>query len=280
MITRELPQREAYLRKKRRERILRYGIIVFIMILLIGVISYVAHRPSLRISKVELNGGVLVTQDDVSKASLSFVQGSYFYLFPKNTVFWFPKSKLATYLKNSFQRIDTIDLGLKDFRTLNVTIKERSPYATWCDTLPEPEGSLTFEESEKCYFLDLNSTIFAEAPLFSGDAYFKYYGLVSTTSPIGKEFISSSTEFIEISLFVDSLKKLNLEPIYLVAKEKNEFTVVLNGGTKLFFDTKEPLSITEQNLSALLSTKQISGKINLVDYIDLRFGNKLFYKLK
>ena len=131
--------------------------------------SYVAHRPQIRISKIELSGGVLVTQTDIEKSSFQYLKGSYLFLFPKNNTLWYLRDGLSNYLKENFKRIDTINIHRKDLKTLSIDIKERKPVAMWCEGLPR--------EEEECYFLDQNSTIFAKAPNFSGDAYFKFYGL-------------------------------------------------------------------------------------------------------
>lgn len=128
--------------------------------------------------------------------------------------------------------------------------------------------------------------MFAKAPIFSGDAYFKYYGLVASTtesSPIGQEFMASTTEFADISNFVFKAKELKIKPLYIEAKDNGEsFLLFVAGGGEIYFDTKEPLSVVGQNLEALLRTPVFASSTwNLpIEYIDLRYGNKLFYKLK
>lgn len=279
-----LSQREEYLRKKKNKKLFKYGVILFSVVLIIGIFSYISHRPQIRISKVELSGGVLVTQGDVNSATLSYISGSYLWLFPKNNAFLYPHNGLEKYLKETFKRIDTVNAHLKDFKTLTIDITERKPVATWCDVPPNTtpiENSIVPEEH--CYFIDQNSTIFAEAPEFSGDAYFKYYGAVSGETPIGKEYIASSTEFGEISDFVAKTKLLSLKPLYLIAKDDGGFSLFIAGGGEIMFDMREPLSLAGQNLEVLLRTPALatSSTGNLpIDYIDLRYGNKLFYKLK
>jgi len=272
-------RREDYVRKKRERLLIKIGVVFLVLILIIGIISYVSHRKEIRISKVELSGGVLVRQSDVEAETLQFLYGSYFWLFPKGNVFLYPKSSLENYLKEKFRRIDTINIQRNKFNSLSVKITERKPEALWCDS-PVPETGTP----EHCYFMDSNSTIFVEAPYFSGDAYFKYYGLVSTsTAVIGREYMASSTQFAEISKFISDIKKLSTNPVYLLAKDNGEFTLILSTGAKIYFDTKGSLSKTSSNLNALLSSDVFSTTSDPtlgVDYIDLRFGNKLFYKLK
>ncbi len=71
--------------------------------------------------------------------------------------------------------------------------------------------------------------------------------------------------------------------MYLVAKEGDEFSLVVSGGGEIYFDIKESLSKVADNLEALLRTPELATSTSRdlpVEYIDMRFGNKLFYKLK
>ncbi len=276
--------REEYLKKKRKRRIIRYSIATALVFMIVGLSSYISRRPNFRIGEIVLSGGVLVTKTDVTLEALTLMDGFYFWLFPKNNVLWYPHDRLEEHLKNKFKRIDAIDIRLKDFRTLVVTITERKPVATWCDN-PPVRGLIMEDGSsmEQCYFLDQNSTIFASAPYFSGDAYFKYYGLITDDNPIGLQYLSSSTLFSGISDFVEKTKKLSIRPLYIIAKGDGEFSLIVSGGGEIYFDTKEPLPKVFSNLESLLHTPELSigASRNLpVEYIDLRYGNKLFYKLK
>ncbi len=289
-INSSFPSREEYLKLKRKRKIVRYSLIAFLLILLFGVLSFISYRPGLRISKVELNGGILVTQSDVEKESLSFMSGTYYFVVPRNNAFVFPKEPLKQHLLNSFKRIETINIEREDFTSIKIDITERKPVAIWCDSLPNQSSAKVStstissnSSSSHCYFMDRDGTIFAEAPYFSGDAYFKYYGNISTTTPISQSYIASTTQFYEVSNFIAYAKSLDIHPQYLVAEQDGQFSLVLSGGGEIYFDLKEPLSKTAKNLEALLKTQAISS-IRAYDlpiqYIDLRFGNKLFYKLK
>lgn len=285
-----LPQREEFLRKKRKKRIIRYSIFLGIFVFVVAVVSYISYRPSIRISEVELVGGILVTEADVKKTTLDYNQGSYFWLFPRNSSFWYPKQSLKKKLMDNFKRIETLEMNLKNFKTLVVTITERKPIATWCrdegsvEQVVTPESSTTPPEIKtipsQCYFIDQNGTIFAVSPFFSGDAYFKYYGIIKEENPIGLEYMASTTKFTEINQFVDSVKGTSLRPQYVIAKENDEFSMVLAGGGEIYFDTKKPLNIVFDNLETLIATPELFGRTARLDYIDLRYGNKLFYKLK
>lgn len=275
--------RQEYLRQKRNKKLFRYGLFFLTFALIVSFVSYISHRPQIRISKVELSGGILVKEDDVSEKTKEFLSGSYFWLFPKNNSLLYPRGGLQNYLKETFKRIDTINTSLKDLNTLVVSIMERKPIAMWCGNDISQKYQNTMEDGlqEQCYFLDSDGMIFAEAPQFSGNAYFKYYGLVATDTPIvDNYYISSSTEFRELTQFVENAKQLSLKPLYIEGNGDGQFIMTLSDGGEIYFDMKEPLSKTSQNLEALLKTDILAKNISRIDYIDLRYGNKLFYKLK
>ena len=277
-------QHREYLKKRRNKKILKYVLVILILFFAVGFLSYISHRPQVRISKVELSGQILVNQNDIKEKTFDFLKGSYLWLFPKNNAFLYPNKSLEEYLASQFKRIETINIHLKDFRTLSIEITERKLFALWCDNATQQSKASLMEDgstTEKCYFMDNMGTIFAEAPNFSGDAYFKYYGLVSPDNPIGKEYLASSTQFVDIAKFVDTVRGLSLRPLYIVGKDNGQFVLTLVSSGEIYFDTKEQMSKVGENLKALLRTPAFANLKNLnIDYIDLRFGNKLYYKLK
>lgn len=278
-----LNQHEQFLRKKRNKKIFRWSLIGFLIVFFVGSLSYISHRPRIRISKITLSGNVVVSEADVASATIGYIRGSYFWLFPKNNVFLYPNASLQKYLKENFPRIATADVHESNFNTLNVAVTERVPVGMWCDTLSTfsaKVGTTTEAQNGNCYFLDMNSFVFAPAPDFSGSAYFKYYGLFGTTTPIGNYYIASTTEFSDINDFIQSTRGLSLQPTSLVGKDDGTFALLLASGAQIYFDTTDSLSKTAQNLEALLRTPALSQNISKLDYIDMRFGNKLYYKLK
>jgi cell division septal protein FtsQ len=272
----KLSHHEEYLRKKRRKKIIKILAVFFSFVFLVAIVSFLSYRQKFRVKEVNLTGGVLITEEDVERESVEFISGSYFWLFPKDNSFILGKKGLENHLKEKFKRIDTIIVSLEGFNSLKVEISERKHFAIWCKE--DSSGS-----EERCYFIDKNSTVFAKSPNFSGDAYFKYYGLIESSDPIGLEYIASPEVFSQISDFVDDVKSTSIKPLHITAKNKEEFVMDIFGGGKILFDTKESLKTVFDKLNLLLETPELSKfdrKELPVEYIDLRFGNKLYYKLR
>ena len=283
MSSQPLSHREEYLKKKRKAALIKYGLILLLCVTVFIGLVLISRIPKFRISTINLSGEILVSKDDVSNATKNFLSGNYIWLFPKNNFLLYPHNELEQMLKEKFQRINTISINIKNFQNLEIKITERNLNALWCDGVPSGGEFGDAPAPEKCYFMDKNGLIFSEAPDFSGDAYFKYYGEVSATNtPIGTKYIASADLFKDISNFITRVQDISLHPIYLINTEAGQFTLGLLGGGKIYIDTKDSLSKTADNLQALLGTISATTTFSALnfDYIDLRFGNKLFYKLK
>jgi cell division septal protein FtsQ len=257
-----------------------------------------------RISTIEVSGETLVNPADVVSDSQSFLAGYYLGIFPRDNAFIYPEAGLKNFLKSQFERIDTIQTKLVGWNKLEIIIAERQQQALWCLGSPvaeinntnssgtSPAGSLSASsspsdaqdaiDSAKCYFLDSNGLIFSVAPNFSGDAYFKYYGNIATNDPVGQTYLSTTTVFQQVSDFVVSVGETSVTPVSILAGDGGDFTMFLSSGGKIYFNQSEPFSQTIDNLKALLQTlsESSSTSVSNIDYIDLRFGDKLYYKMK
>lgn len=275
--------REEYLRRKRKKKLIRYYIFASIFVLCIGLLSFGSYRKKVRINEVVLSGGVLVTEKEVKEETLNYLKGSYFLLFPKNNAFIYPKNGLENFLLDKFKRIETIDISLDGLNKIKITITERKPIAIWCTENKSTSTTTDSGIKENCYFIDQNSTIFALAPNFSGNVYFKYYGLVTIDDPIGQKYIASTSVFSKINSFISDVKNFGMKPAYLKSIGEDEFSVALLSGGEIYFDTKKSLEDAKDNLNTLINSPEFKN-YNIsnipIDYIDLRYGNKLFYKLK
>ncbi len=262
--------REDYVKKKRKQKIRRYIFVGISLLLLALIFSYVLYRPGVRINEIALSGHLLVSPKEAQEKTLAYLSGSYMYLAPKNSILLYPKKDLEAYLKKTFPRIETVSVKRSGLQALAIDITERGFVALWCGDEPKSE--------EACFFMDSNAIIFAEAPRFSGDAYTVYYGPLHTDQPIGSQFMTPAL-FTSVQKVVSGIKSLSLFPRAVVMKGEEQYKVFLHGGAYIFVHTTDDPAVVEKNLGLLV--KNFSAQdIERLEYIDLRFGNKLFYKFK
>ncbi len=264
-------------KQKKKILIIRLSIFFCVCVVCIGGAAWASRIKRIQIDTIEITGATVLSTQAVTDEVSSVLQGKYLWVFPRTNVFLYPRKNIENVLLRTFPRIKEVTFTLLDNHILRVALKEREPFGLWCDMVSS-ESVVS-----QCYFLDSDGFVFDHAPQFSGDAYFKYYGLLPYGTPIGSYYVSSTTQFHELSQFVDTSKTLGITPLYINAKDVDSFELVVFGGGKILFDTRESLLKVSERLSALLKTPNLVPKKGgelLVDYIDLRFGNKMFFKPK
>ena len=173
----------------------------------------------------------------------------------------------------SIPRIQDIDLKLTNPRTLKIEIKEREPAGIYCLDLKSP--------SQGCYFMDNEGYIFSKAPSFSGDVYYLYSSNPPIEDPLGKNYLNSE-EFQKLMPFVNTLKEIGIATRSLLATT-NEYYLELPGEGRIIINKEDNLKTVAENIESFLKDQDITKTPNFlenVSYIDMRFGNKVFYKLK
>ena len=127
----------------------------------------------------------------------------------------------------------------------------------------------------------MDSVLYAEAPDFKASVFVKFYNTSTTTTlKLGEKFLEPS-ELKSIVSFSDKLKKVNLNVTRINISSSTTELILENEG-KLITTKEQNMDIAFENLKTLIESKEfkgkLDGKINF-EYIDLRFGNKLFYKI-
>ena len=178
-------------------------------------------------------------------------------------------------------------MNIKNRRILEIAVTERSGKYIWCGETFNLESK---PQIEKCYFLDDEGYIFDEAPYFSGEVYFKFYGYVKLADglPTGSYFFKEN--FKNVILFKQMLEDTDLEPVAFYMQENGDVKMLLSKENKLAtspeirFKTNADLEKVAENLKVALDTEplksEFKNKYSLLLYIDLRFENKVYYKFR
>ncbi len=275
--------------KKKRQKIFINKIFLFIIALLAVFtgLSYLSGLKQLNIAEVKINGNKSIDSEMAKIIAQKEITGNYLWFFPKTNILFYPKNNIKNELQNEFKRLKDAVFSIKDGKTLEISLIEREASYMWCNTaLPESDPA-----GQKCYFMDENGFIFDEAAYFSGEVYFKFYGKISAeeNNPSSGSYFAKEN-FYKFILFKKVLEDMRLKPVALYQED--------NGDIKFFLSEENSLSIgpeiilkinsdfqkVAENLETALSTEPLQSnfknKYSLLQYIDLRFGNKVYYKFR
>jgi hypothetical protein len=268
-------------REKKRKLITR-SVLLFSCVALIGfLIVQFFTQPSFQIKKIEVHGNKILVAEDILKIAQKDLLGEYYYVFPRTNTFIYPKDAIRSEIASAFPRASSVELSLED-NALIISLTERDPAAIWCGF--EKNATTT---DNTCFYLDKTGYVFDSSPSFSGDAYFTFYGkgLLKEGSPMGHNFISAEL-FQEVSDMRKLLQKYNKKTTELFLGDEERAELTADSGCKIVFSTDQDIASLRSNLEAVFKSsdwgKDISGKDKCaeLEYIDFRFGNKIYYKQK
>ena len=257
-------------KKLRRKRLILKAVVVAVIAVAIFAGIVVFFRiPYLQVDKIEISGNVLVNSDDLISKIKTKIEGEYLGLFPKTNIFIIPKRNILAELPQEIKRIKNITLEKKYFNAIAVKIEERNNAAIFC-------------EKENCVFVDENGFVFEKAPYFSGAVFLK---LVDQRMPektvekyIGSNLIEES-EFKKILEFAGLVSKIGNGIAEMVLKKENIYEFYMKEEWKIILNGKNEPKSAYLNLITALDAN-IKDKRTKLDYIDLRLGNKIYFKYK
>ena len=282
------------IQKKRQKIFLRKLLLSCIgLVVLFFIFTYVSGLAKLNISGIEVAGNKITDTELVQNAVREELAGKYFWLIPKTNIFFYPKNKIKAKLAENFKRLDHISLSMKGENVLEVSTTERKAEYVWCgDAVP------TIESEENCYFMDATGYIFDTAPYFSGDVYFKFYGLIHRTTAEGKVIENENpagayfaqADFSRMISLKDMLSEIGLSPVLLYKAPDEGIKVYLDSkssailGPEILIKIDADFQKIVENLQSALTTEPLltdfKKKYSSLLYLDLRFGNKVYFKFR
>jgi len=259
-------------RRKRRSFLFNLFLFVLIFSLLISGTVYLLKQPEVIIQNVVLTGNVTVPTEELESFIRDELNGNYFFIFPRSSIFLYPRRSIEGDVLLQFKKIEKVDVSFDSFNSILVSVEERKPSALWCGE-NRLEGAVP-----ECFFLDDKGLLYTHSPSFTGDIYFRFYGPLGEGSSVGQQFLPTST-FQGILFFLQSLRELGINPVELAVGNDDDYELYLENGTQILFAQNGELSLILDNLQTTLLSDELKERSTIgIDYIDLRFGNKVYYK--
>lgn len=254
------------LKQRRKKRIIFLSVFFSVIVFLLFITYFFFNLNFFLINDIVIKGNEVTESENIHNVVLSSISGKYFYLIPKNNKLIYPKTEIIDNIKKTMKRIEDISLNVSK-NSLEIDIGERSIYGLWC-------------KESKCYFMDRDGYLFSEAPNFSSGVYVVFEGVIFDDNPAGKYFLER-TKIDNIDKLMIFLTDFNLKVSKVKVNTDKDVEIYLTKGFYIKVDLTKPLEDTIKILKALLSSKEFSKSVSdlsLLEYIDIRFGNKVFYK--
>ncbi len=254
-------------RKKQSELFRRALIGIGILGILATVIAFLFYIPSLRITKLIISGLSPIDEKQLRREVLAALATREYFIIPKDHLLFFPKNEIYALLQNKF-RVRAFKLE-KDFpSTIKIEVTERETWAVWCSA-----------DATKCLLLDKDGLAFESATGFSGSA------ILKIVDARGDDFIGKNIlpleNFLKIRELVEKAPGIMKETVGTINIKSSGKTYLIyaKSGWYMLIDDETDVPKALENLRIALNSEIKENRKNL-EYIDLRFQDKIFYRYR
>lgn len=274
------PKEKKFVKKQKNYK-LRFVAGIFLFVLLCVLFFFTVRIQSLQISDISIRGFETLREEDLANALSSILSDSFAHgLIPNSFIFFTPVQKISIQIKELFPSIAHAHMQTKFPNTLIVTITEHQLFGVLCNDTDSKDTPNQNQRERMCAYIDTEGVAYQKAPETQGFLILKI-SLDTPTITIGQQVIDR-TVIQHIAQFNKTLPQIIGSPIinyHIQRPASHELAIITERGFSLLVKDDADVDATLYTLKTLLE-KEIGSKRRNLDYIDLRFGNKVFYKFK
>lgn len=243
-----------------------FGLILKIglpIIFLVGII-FILRADFLQIKDIVVLGAETVSAENLKATVQNQTLGNRFFIIPRTNILFLSKDKLVDTLLTTFPRLEKVEINKQYFsKRIVLKVLEREADFLWCTS------------SEGCFYMNRSGLIFEKGE--DDGSKFIFKGSV-TGDPIMQSF--ATQDKIQNYLgFVEKFKEFGIEATYINIESSDKGVLGTSMGEIFFSPTEVDLALVAQNVLLLIDEIKSKNPNAVFEYIDARFGNKMFYKL-
>ena len=211
------------------------------------------------------------------------------FVVPKKHIVLLPAAGLTEVLEKKFPFIASAAISREFPHTIQVSVKKRSLFGILCplslvggalSDMPERMAEHSGVPNPTCGYIDTNGFVYDRSPFSSGYLITK---IVMDTDEIAVGMQAIQNDIMDrMKVLSELLPGVIGSPIIgfrLGVNIPREIRVESREGFFLILNADDEVSQVSRVLKIVLD-KEIGKRRNNLEYIDLRFGNKVFYKFK
>ncbi len=257
---------------------------VIILLLLFFVVGGgISQNDRWRIEQIQVQGTNESDRNKILQFAQEKLKGNYLFMYARENSYLFPEREIERGILQEFPRLKDAKVKRGDHHTLLVSVVEREPFALWCGDEFLPVNVL-----ENCWFVDITGFVFTPAPIFSPGVYFEVYGTLERKREDTPSRAVLPYERFELILsMIQELQKNRYIPLRIFIKSEGEYGITIDSSAdypmlrdaEILFKEGQDTSILMKNFLTALPTQFPRGSASQKKllYIDLRFGNKVFF---
>lgn len=251
-------------KKERRKNRFNKFVYALIVVGVVGFLYVLFFSPFFQVKNLEINGLEKVHRENLEVIVNDYQSGSRrFFIFSK-TNFWFiDKKDLVNKIEDHYA-FEELSVKKRFPNKLVINLKEKAPAINWM------VGNM-------CYHLDLSGMAIEYCE--NGEGLITIRDQVSESVEIGQSVVEA--EVLDYIVTLDGQAKNILKDQYsplFYEKNQEALIVKMETGPEIRFNCNIEVGEQVSRLDLLLKESSVKDAYESLNYIDLRFGEKVYYK--
>lgn len=229
----------------------------------LGILSW---QPYVRISEIGVQGTEIISPDQVTANVAATLSGKTL-LFPKDSIALYSSRTIEDNLKQAFPALKEARTSRASLTSITVSVTERTRAFTWCG---ESHAS-----TSPCFIGDVQGFLFKTSDASARSLPQVYGPLAEKKEPLRNYVYRAGS--VESVLALDrTLEEGGIEITYTEMLPEDEVHLTLASGPVVYYVLGRESHIA-QTLPTLLE-EVTKGDAAPIEYIDMRFGNRVYVK--
>lgn len=269
------PLRAERLRAVRRRRRVVATILFFVLVCVVCIaLAIASHSSRFSVRDIHIEGAEQTSPEVVRAFAEGIVSDGKFHFIARNNIFLYPLRDIERALQETYPRIKTVTASVDSFsnRTVRIAVSERTVFMQWCQTI----------EHAECFSVDADGFVFEK--ISYDDTVRTVYGVVYPHALHGAEAplwgSVAPNHFMQLQGLMQQLDSFSFitQSVFI---EEDDFRILLRNGFELYAQSAQNPAETVNALVSVLAQKDLAQiPQEHIAYIDVRFGERVFYKLK
>lgn len=255
-------KRKKTLNRKKR-RVLLKNILIFFLFFFFSfaLIYFFVFSSVFFIKEIKILGNEKISKEEIMPLINAQIDKKIFSI-PSKSIFIVNSAEIRRELMERFPNIYNVEVKKRISLALEVKIKERLPNIPWC-------------QNEICFYIDEEGIILGE--IVKNENTFLSLDLQRDKIFLGEKIIDKKS----IS-FVNEIKKELKNGInyFLLLEDEKRINVFMEEDWVAYFSLEENILRQAENLKIVLAEKIPEEKRKDLEYVDLRFKNRAYFKYK
>lgn len=287
----------------RNKKISLNKVITFVFfVLFLYVVYYFFYSPNFKITEIEIRGRENISEYALKNIIEEQFNSSRFLIFSQDNIIMFNKRLAKKNIKNSYV-LEDLKLNKEYPRKLYIEIKEKVSTVVW---------TAKSVDQQEYYYLDLNGVVLGEIPILEIEKLYSREKLKITEGEdtvkiedrqkaegeenqrvilpliedksgsevkIKEQVLDSKAIYFIIELyekFPQEFPEISIKNFATPEPNSSRVHLVTEGGLEIYFESTKDLVSQLHNLKLALENK--IKDLKKIQYIDLRFDDRVYYK--